>query len=63
MKQNNEIKAKLKKYKDEIYRLKEKIKTQNKDIEEALKLLSVGQIKNFSLTILNYNFFFLKANK
>ncbi len=47
MKQNNEIKAKLKKYKDEIYRLKEKIKTQNKDIEEALKLLSVGQIKNF----------------
>ena len=44
MKKNNEIKTKLKKYKDEIHRLKEKIKTQNKDIEEALKLLSVGKI-------------------
>lgn len=35
------MKNKLRKYKDEVNRLREKIKSQNKDIEDALKLLAV----------------------
>ena len=39
--------AKMKKYKEEISRLKQRVKTQNLDIEDALKLLTVNfQIRN-----------------
>ena len=37
----------MKKYKEEISRLKQRVKTQNLDIEDALKLLTVNfQIRN-----------------
>lgn len=38
---SSELKNKLKKYREEIIRLKDKIKLQNKEVEEALNQLMV----------------------
>ena len=46
--QNVELKTKLKKYKDEIVRLKEKIKSQNINMEEALAQLTVTNNETFN---------------
>jgi hypothetical protein len=46
LKVNNQIvdlKSKLKKYKDEICKLKERIKSQNQDIEDAIQHLIVNK--------------------
>jgi hypothetical protein len=37
-----ELKSKVQKYKDEIHKLKERIKVQNKDIEDAVQQLMVN---------------------
>ncbi len=39
--QNAELRSKLKRYKEEVHRLRERIKVQNEDIEEALDQLTV----------------------
>ena len=50
------LKAKIKKYKAQIEKLKEKIRSQNVDIEEALKRLSVKFMKiKLSIKIFNLN--------
>ncbi len=54
------VKAKIKKYKSQIDRLKEKIRSQNVDIEEALKRLTVPIFLLFFYLIKKKLFFFLK---
>jgi hypothetical protein len=45
-KKNVELKTKVKKYKEEVVRLKEKIKCQNVNMEEALAQLTVTNFSN-----------------